>query len=68
MILRQYVLSDPATSARLVCWLEHQPRVRPGTRITLKDFPDRTWVVKKIYQTERTDADMRFSRGWNNNI
>ena len=44
----------------LVTWLPVDPRVKPGTRITLKDT-EGVWRVSKMYSTQEMDS---IPRGW----
>jgi hypothetical protein len=61
--LRQYELFDANTNSRLVCWLPIDPRVKKGTRLTLKGIAT-DWIVMRIYKTERTANDIEFSKRW----
>lgn len=65
-MLKQYELKDPESESTMVCWLEHDPRVKLHSMLSLKEIPGVLWVVAKIYEGERNRSDIK--RGWNNNI
>lgn len=45
---RQVVLHH-ADDTELVCWIEDDPRVERGTKLTLKETGDVLWEVVKVY-------------------
>jgi hypothetical protein len=66
MMLKQYVLQERESQSVMVCWLEIDPRVKVGTVLTLKEIPDRTWVVSDVFTAVKDRTDIK--RGWHNNI
>ena len=44
---KQVVLQT--ADAELVCWVENDDRVKPGAFLTLKEMPDISWSVVKVY-------------------
>lgn len=62
-MLRQYELQSD--SHVMTCWLLINPKVRVGTRLSLKEFPDIIWTVTSMYSAHPVTDLMR---GWNNNI
>ena len=65
-MLRQHQLIDEESHSVLLVWLDHDPRVKEGSLISLKEVPDRKWRVVNIYPTSLQRTDIK--RGWNNNI
>lgn len=59
---RQFDLEDPASGARLTCWLEDDARLRVGVRLTLKQTGTRLWRIVKRYTHVVDDADLK--RHW----
>lgn len=64
-MLRQYELSQ--NENRLICWLPADSRLRSGVRVTLKGL-DGVWNISTVYKHQRHPDELRFGRGWNNNI
>jgi len=54
MKYRQYQLDsdDRYRDSRLVCWLKSDNRLKPGTRLTLKELPKVKWVIAAVYGPE----------------
>jgi len=61
MNIRQFELVDFNDDSRLVCWLPDDKRLKVRTRLTLKGMK-RDWVITRIYQTVKDDAEM--NRRW----
>lgn len=64
MTLQQVELFERETRSLLTCWIETDPRIRQGTQLTLKELPDRTWIVVSVYKAKRESEAVRFQRGW----
>ena len=61
-MFRQYVLSR--SDRRAVGWIDHEPRLKRGTLITLKGDPGRVWVVEFAgAQTLQSAPDMTWQVG-----
>lgn len=63
-MLRQFVLRHD--SDEMVCWLEYERALRPGTTLTLKETDGVRWTVAHVYSTALQRSDIK--RGWSNNI
>ena len=62
-MMRNQVELHSENSSKLVVWLDVDPRVKLGTRLTLKEIPNIYWVVTTLYNTK---VDERyFHRKWN---
>jgi len=64
MMQQLNVVSD---NLHLVTWVEFDPKIEVGSKITLKDYkePDRLWEVLLVGQSQKA-SDIK--RGWDNNI
>lgn len=64
MIQQLNVVSD---NLHMVTWVEADPTIKIGSKITLKDYkdPKRLWEVKFVGPSQKT-SDIK--RGWDNNI
>jgi hypothetical protein len=60
---RQFELVEELTQSRLTCWLEDDPRLRPGVELTLKEMgEDRVWRILTRYQSVVLLSDL--NRHW----
>lgn len=66
-MLRQCVLVNTSTQSTMLVWLELPKTAKIGARVTLKGVDD-LWEVRDVYATEQSSENLRFTRGWNNNI
>lgn len=62
MRLNQVELYDANCQSRLVCWLPVDSRIKRRAILTLKEIPDRDWIVLRVFKTQIEDADM--NRRW----
>lgn len=65
-MLRQYELMNENDRSTVVAWLEHDSRVKRGSRLTLKENPGSIYRVMIVYNHFVESKDIK--RGWNNNI
>jgi hypothetical protein len=66
-IMKQVMLqhTEKDAGANLTTWLEKDPRIKKGVRLTLKD-DDREWTVLEVYDLE-IPFDQLGVRGFDNN-
>lgn len=65
-MLRQYELMNEQDHSTIMAWMEHDSRVKRGSRVTLKEQPDTIYRVMIAYDSFVESKDIK--RGWNNNI
>lgn len=42
-------------SSKMICWLDIDPRIHKGTKITFKDIPDILWEIEEIWDNVIVD-------------
>lgn len=63
--LVQVELHNEETDATMVCWVEHDSRLKaPGVRLTLKQFPDIIWTLRNVYRGIQLEPGS-LRRRWN---
>ena len=65
-LIQQFELHDVDSGSVLFTWLPVEWKLKVYSVVTLKEIPNRKWVVRKCYET--TMPRHSLNRGWNNNI
>ncbi len=64
MKFRQFELIEIATGARLITWLEDEPRLKVGAKLTLKPTRNILWVINARYTTTESRETLDARRQW----
>ncbi len=52
----------------LTTWVDSRNGLKEGAFVTLKDYPNKRWVIVELYNKEHDAKDFEWHRKWDNNI
>lgn len=53
---------------RFTTWVDNRKELRPGVKVTLKDYrPNVKWTVYQVFEAQIDAKDIEFHRKWDNN-